>query len=135
MVTKFVLKLLPLLNIDSVYVCSDPTVSQKHVRIRSLVFDDNEIGTIPPLVYADDLSTNGVFVQKSLVPRDEQSVSLHRVSGSVLLSHGDKLQLSSNLSLQYIVPPGQPACYGGLDTLQELELEVNADLNLLSVRR
>lgn len=66
----------------------DPTVSNRHLKIYSVVHDLLSDSEIAPLVYAEDLSSNGSYWENSLIGRG---------NGAVLLSDGDKIRISPRI--------------------------------------
>ncbi|KAK5288095.1 hypothetical protein LTR43_007342 [Exophiala xenobiotica] len=74
------------------YVIDDPYVSQKHVRIYTVVYEDDEPNEIETLVYAEDLSQNGTYWNGSLIGKG---------NGGYLLSDRDALRLSSRTTLVF----------------------------------
>lgn len=74
------------------YVIGDPAVSGKHVRIYSIVVDQDDACGISPLVYAEDLSRNGTYWNKAWMGKGR---------GGFLLSDGDILQISSRIRLVF----------------------------------
>lgn len=92
----------------------DPTVSNQHLRIYCILFEQEDASEIPPLVYAEDLSSNGTYWNGSLISRG---------NGGVLLSDGDVLRISPCHSFRYngAVPlPPTPR-----DKVQEREKKVD----------
>ncbi|KIW09137.1 uncharacterized protein PV09_00074 [Verruconis gallopava] len=85
------------------YQCPDPTVSNKHLHFHCIIFEEGvSENNIPPLVYVEDLSTNGTYLARA--SRDvkwplEQRLS--RRSGKILLNAGDRLRVSPTLALQF----------------------------------
>ncbi|KAI9877518.1 MAG: hypothetical protein M1830_003714 [Pleopsidium flavum] len=91
----------------------DPTVSNQHLRVYSILYDQDEDSDIAPLVYAEDLSRNGTYWNGALIGRG---------NGGVLLSNGDNLRISPRLSLVYYgtdLPKSE-----SLDHIQEQEKKV-----------
>lgn len=78
---------------SSDYVLDDACVSNLHLRIYTVVYDLENPLEIAPLVYAQDLSTNGTFWNGQRIDR--------RNGGAVLLSDGDILRLSSHSFLEF----------------------------------
>ncbi|KAF2196325.1 hypothetical protein GQ43DRAFT_383577 [Delitschia confertaspora ATCC 74209] len=82
---------------------SDPTISNKHLRVHCLMYEPGDATEIPPFVYATDVSTNGTYIKKDIthgtgLPRH---IRLTRKHGSYLLDDGDELQLSNSVTLIY----------------------------------
>ncbi|KAL2010194.1 hypothetical protein VTN00DRAFT_6001 [Thermoascus crustaceus] len=74
------------------YVVEDPVVSNKHVRIYTIIFDHENPEEVAPLVYAQDLSRNGTSWNGSFIGKG---------TGGVLLSDGDVLRLSPRFYIQF----------------------------------
>lgn len=70
----------------------DPFVSNKHLRIYTVLYDEDNPQDVPPLVYAQDLSLNGSAWN---------NYPMGRGKGSFLLSHGDILQISIGIFFQF----------------------------------
>jgi hypothetical protein len=101
-------------------------VSQKHLHIHCIIFEDDPATGIPPLIYAEDLSTNGTFLSRSL--RDfpigpEQRIG--RKGGRVLLRSGDWLRISPTVTLRFCYSSHVPMkTVSGLTGLQKRETTV-----------
>ncbi|PYI00787.1 serine/threonine protein kinase [Aspergillus sclerotiicarbonarius CBS 121057] len=76
------------------YVVDQDNVSGSHLRIYTVVFDQENPGHIPPLVYAEDISSNGTFW-------NTYSMS---GKGGFLLGHGDVLELAIGNFLRFTYP-------------------------------
>lgn len=100
---------------SSSLVAEDPTVSNKHVRIYSVLFEDHDGSDIPPLVYAEDLSLNGTYWN---------GVRMTKGNGGVLLGEGDELRISPRLTLGFY--PADAVSHESVDEIQEAEKEVPA---------
>ena len=74
------------------YVVHDPTVSGKHIRIYTILVDQEESSEIAPLVYAEDLSRYGTYWNGLLMGKGK---------GGFLLSDGDVLQITKHLELVF----------------------------------
>ena len=79
---------LKLSNSCSQFIISDPSISKKHLRIYSVVYDNDNPEEVDVLVYAEDLSSNGTYWNGSLIGRG---------NGGFLLSQDDKLKLAPNI--------------------------------------
>ncbi|KAL5379949.1 hypothetical protein PMIN06_005154 [Paraphaeosphaeria minitans] len=83
----------------------DPTISNKHLRIHCIIYDEFGNGGVPPLVYASDMSSNGTFLTKSNAERANsqasQGVLMTRKHGAFLLDDKDELRISESVSLVY----------------------------------
>lgn len=62
------------------------------MRIYCVLFEQDDVSDIPPLVYAEDLSSNGTYWNGSLIGRG---------NGGVLLSDGDVLRIGPRHSFRY----------------------------------
>ena len=69
----------------------DPLVSNKHLRIYTIIFDQENL-EVAPLVYAQDLSLNGVHWN---------GYRIGKGNGGFLLSDGDILQVTHGISFQF----------------------------------
>lgn len=76
----------------SQYVIDDPFISNKHLRIYTILFDRDNPGEVAPLVYAQDLSMNGTMWNE---------YQMGNGTGSFLLSHGDTLRLAPDIHLLF----------------------------------
>ncbi|KAK2820068.1 hypothetical protein FQN49_007750, partial [Arthroderma sp. PD_2] len=73
-------------------VIDDPMVSNTHLRIYTIIFDQETPTQVAPLVYVQDLSLNGAFWN---------GVRIGKGSGGFLLSDGDIVKISSDVILEY----------------------------------
>ena len=97
-------------------------VSNKHLRIYSVVYDNDNSTSVDLLVYAEDLSRNGTFWNGSLIGKG---------NGGFLLSDGDTLRVSSRISFVYlkVATDGDTESF---DLVQEREMKVSGSYNLVS---
>lgn len=77
---------------SSQWTFRDPRISNRHVKIYSIVFDQCAKAEIKPLVYAEDLSSNGTYWNDLFIGRGHSAV---------LLSDGDELRLSPSCTLVF----------------------------------
>ena len=98
----------------SQYVVDDPVVSNKHLRIYSVVYDTDKVNDVATLVYAEDLSRNGTFWNGSLIGKG---------NGGFLLSDEDTLRVSARTIFVYrkILPTDSEDLF---DLVQEREMKV-----------
>lgn len=90
----------------------DPTISALHLRIYSVLYDDT--GDTEPLIFAEDLSSNGCYLN---------GVYIGRGRPAVLLSDGDCLKLSDKISLVVkCLPDPEPLSVFSSDQLREIEV-------------
>ena len=81
-----------MLTESSQYVLDDPVVSNKHLRVYSVVYNGENPNDVAPLVYAEDLSRNGTFWNGSLIGKG---------NGGFLLSDKDTLRVSARILFVY----------------------------------
>ncbi|KAK5201597.1 hypothetical protein LTR16_002119 [Cryomyces antarcticus] len=83
----------------------DPTISNRQLRVYSIVYEDSANDEMLPLVYAEDLSTNGTYLRRKCQDGNEgpqnPSHLMGRATGGTLLSDGDELYLAPTLLLTY----------------------------------
>ncbi|OKP00910.1 Meiosis-specific serine/threonine-protein kinase mek1 [Penicillium subrubescens] len=87
-------------------------VSNKHVRVYTILFDQDNLGGIPPLVYAQDLSMNGTFWNDYRMGKDK---------GSFLLTDGDLLRVAVGIHVQF--KSAGPDNENKFTQLQQLEMK------------
>lgn len=86
---------------------SDPTISNRHLRIHCILYEEVADTGIPPLVYVSDLSTNGTYLKRgnadrAVVPVSlSHDISIDRKNGAYLLTDGDQLRISKDVTLVY----------------------------------
>ena len=97
-------------NFYSQLLVQDPTVSNRHCRIYSVVFDDN----LEPLVYVEDLSSNGTYWNGSFLGKGH---------GGALLSNDDVLRISPRISYTFETIGKYES--ESLDDIQEAEKRVS----------
>ena len=83
-----------------------PTISNRHLKIYSIGYDEDSSSGIPPLVYAQDLSANGTLLKR---PKDDAdpgksniSQLLRKAGKPVLLSNEDQLFVSPSISFTFV---------------------------------
>lgn len=96
----------------SQYVIEDPVISNKHLRIYTIIFDHENPEEIAPLVYAQDISSNGTLWNNNWIEKS---------NSSVLLSDGDILTLSGRFHIlfQCATTTAEP-----FDRMQYMEMKV-----------
>lgn len=84
---------------------ADPTISNKHLRIHCILYDESGTGGVPPLIYATDVSSNGTLLTKTNAAyansQAGQGVLMTRKHGAFLLDDGDELRISETVTLIY----------------------------------
>lgn len=93
-------------------VIGDPIISNKHVRIYTIIFDHENPEEVAPLVYAQDLSSNGTRWNNNWIEKS---------NGSVLLSDGDILTLSDHFHLVFRC---ETTTEEPFDEVQRMEIKV-----------
>ncbi|KAF2273876.1 kinase-like protein [Westerdykella ornata] len=81
----------------------DPVISNRHLRIHCILYEQDPVSGIPPFVYATDLSTNGTYLKKANSEcASSQSGGIRMTRNSAfLLDDGDELRLSDSVTLVY----------------------------------
>ncbi|KAK2768153.1 hypothetical protein FQN54_000005 [Arachnomyces sp. PD_36] len=74
------------------HTIDEPTISHKHLRIYTIIFDQENPGQVAPLIYAQDLSWNGTFWNGR---------RMWNHNGGVLLSDGDILRVAPGVELEF----------------------------------
>ncbi|KAI1612223.1 kinase-like domain-containing protein [Exophiala viscosa] len=85
------LRLVPCLHCSQ-YVIDDPYVSKRHLRLYTVVYENDEPDEVQTLVYAEDLSQNGSYWNGGLIGNG---------NGGYLISDGDVLRLSRQTFLVF----------------------------------
>ena len=73
--------------------------------MRSVLYEQSDLRTVPPMLYVEDVSLNGT--QISRYDSNEASASrrstyaINRETGPQLLEHGDILQLPDGIRIEY----------------------------------
>ena len=98
----------------SQYVLTDPYTSKRHLRIYSVVYENDEPSEVDTLIYAEDLSQNGTFWNGSFIGKG---------NGGFLLSDKDILRLSGRTYFVFSAVPSiqKPEKF---DHVQETEMAV-----------
>ncbi|OAX83620.1 CAMK/CAMK1 protein kinase [Emergomyces africanus] len=79
-------------NLCQAVVSDDMHISNKHLRVYTIIFDKGNPGKVGPLVYAQNLSRNGTMWDNT---------HMNKEHAGVLLSDGDQLKLSHITSLTF----------------------------------
>ena len=116
------------IDIYSRFRWSDPIISNRHLRIHCILYEEQADSAIPPLVYATDLSTNGTYLKRPHADQAGVSASsaygmrIDQKNGAYLLNDGDQLRISNCVTLIYhsIIQPQQEE----LSNTQEQEAQV-----------
>lgn len=96
----------------SQYVIDDPVISNRHLRIYTIIFDHENPEEVSPLVYAQDLSRNGTSWNNNWIDKS---------NGSVLLSDGDVLTLAGRFHILFQCAPTTAEPF---DKIQDMEMKV-----------
>jgi hypothetical protein len=84
---------------------NDGTISTHHLRFHCVTYGENSIATIEPMVYVQTLSRHGARFSQSKSDGSNSTCFLQSGHSPILLNHGDVLQLSAKLSIQYEALP------------------------------
>jgi FHA domain len=89
-------------DLDSRVSIPSTSVSARHLKVHSILYEDEDGRQLPPLVYVQDTSSNGTLIKKY----GEQEVRrLVRSDEPVLLNDGDLLLLGEHtICLFHILP-------------------------------
>lgn len=79
----------------------DCTISRHHLRFHCVTFGESNIATVAPMVYVRTISRHRVQLTQTIPNGSNSTCFLERGESSVLLNHGDVLQLSSRIFLRY----------------------------------
>ncbi|KAJ4302856.1 hypothetical protein N0V90_001747 [Kalmusia sp. IMI 367209] len=84
---------------------SDPTISNRHLRIHCILYEKIGTGEVPPLVYATDVSSNGTFLKKNNAAcassQTDHGFLMTNKHGAFLLDDKDELRISESVTLIY----------------------------------
>ncbi|KAL4916804.1 kinase-like domain-containing protein [Aspergillus aurantiobrunneus] len=106
------------------YVINDPFVSNTHLCIYTVIFDQDNPGDVAPLVYAQDISMNGSLWNEYRMGNGRSSC---------LLSDGDVLRLSEGVYLRYHSVDYIQA--NGFTVLQAIEMKTFAHEYVVTRRK
>ncbi|RHZ74237.1 hypothetical protein CDV55_107134 [Aspergillus turcosus] len=106
------------------YVVDDPFISNRHLRIYTIIFDQENPNEVAPLVYAQDISLNGT---------SWNNYPMGKGNGSFLLSDGDILKLSPSVHLLYRRDRHREEDH--FDVLQTVEMRVFEDQYAITQRK
>jgi protein-serine/threonine kinase len=95
-------------------VLDDPYASKRHLRIYTVVYDDDDGNDRDTLVYAEDLSANGTYWNGALIGKG---------NGGFLLCNDDVLRLSRNTYFTFNCLPSS-SNGSAFDLTQEREMGV-----------
>lgn len=104
----------------------DLVISNRHLRIHCVLYEQDPVANIPPFVYATDLSTNGTYLKKANVEctsSQGRGIRMGRKTGSFLLDDGDELRLSDSVTL--IFRALKPVPNVQLTPIQQLEKQAS----------
>jgi hypothetical protein len=111
----------------------DPFISNKHLRIHCIIYEQDPNSTIPPSVYATDISTNGTYIKKSNAECASSQGKGMRMGrdATFLLDEGDELRLSNSVTLIY--HSLKPVRGVNLPAVQQREQQVSNEASSLLV--
>ncbi|KAK1813110.1 hypothetical protein LTR12_012495 [Friedmanniomyces endolithicus] len=108
-------------DVQRAFGIEDKTISSHHLHFHCVVYgeSDGELHTgVAPLVYVRILSANSVNLSPLGSNNPSDGIMLCRASGDVLLNHGDVLQITPNISIQF---RAKLQVDSGLDSLRQEE--------------
>lgn len=110
----------------SAYICGDPAVSNKHIHVTCIIFDeDTSVNNIPPLVYVQDFSTNGTYLKRPTSdPASAVEQLLSRRDGKILLGAGDQIRISPAIAFRFRYSGTVDPNFDRLPAAQRREAEV-----------
>ena len=92
----------------------DPYLSKRHVRIYTVVYENDEPNDVDTLVYAEDLSQNGTYWNGGFIGKG---------NGGFLLGENDTLRLSRRTCLTFTSVSSREN-ENPFDLTQEVEMAV-----------
>lgn len=98
-------------------------ISNHHLRVHAVVFEDGDGEEVPPLVYARVLSSNAVTLKHPASNKPGSESILTRDCGDVLLNHGDVLKLTKTTSLLFETEAQTARSATGLDSVRQAEVK------------
>ncbi|RMX76408.1 hypothetical protein D0869_10748 [Hortaea werneckii] len=109
-------------DVEAAWHVNEPTVSSHHLRFRCVVFEDEAVDGVAPLVYSRVLSRNAVILKHSDFNNPGAQSFLTKDSGDVLLNAGDTLQLTPSTSIFF--RPFRSGCHpvNALGDIQKAEI-------------
>ena len=111
------------------------TISTHHLRFRCVVFNDETDEYVAPMVYARVLSSNSVQLIRHNSPLDDAGVTVKNTDQDILLEHGDRIQLTSQMSLTFAATRPLDCRINGLDSIQTAEAQKFRDQLVLRDRK
>ncbi|KAF2457250.1 kinase-like domain-containing protein [Lineolata rhizophorae] len=115
----------------------EPTISNRHLKIYCILFEENFASGISPLVYVEDLSLNGTQLTATAGvdnPNIEYGMHMKR-SDAHLLNENDRIRVSESLVLVFRNVPNLRVQLQPLDTIRKAESQAFSDRFTLSTRR
>lgn len=101
----------------------DQAVSTHHIRIHCVMYEDDEARQVAPMIYARVLSKNPVIIKRSVLDAPDCSMSVSRDQPDVLLSFGDVLQITRNISIELEEVEGPSSYPPALDSIRQAETQ------------
>lgn len=106
----------------------DVTISNKHVNIRCVQFDEDSTWGVPPIIYVQDLSTNGTYIEKSFVDEDGSQRlcrrHLVRAMSAVPFLDGEKIYLNPTTGVFVELKMETNNEYPPIASIMEQEIQV-----------
>ena len=99
---------------------NESTISSHHLRFHCVMYGDEDTEDVSPLIYVRLLSSNSAILTQASSTGCTSTYLLTKSHHDVLLNHGDKIQLSPNVFVQF------SATYESthrLDPVQQMEIK------------
>ena len=120
-------------EVEALLCTEAPTISNHHLRVRCVIYEDDNEHDISPLIYLRVLSFNSVELKRPGAGHNT-GVAVSRGHGDILLSSGDVLKMTPEIYLQFqYYKSNEP--HNALDDFQRAEAKYFANQFFLSGRR
>jgi hypothetical protein len=104
-------------------VIPNKSVSGRHLKVHSVMYEDDSGKELPPLVYVRDCSSNGTYIRRL---GDGEAHRLAKSEDAILLNDGDLLVLGDHTYAVFRIMAEQ-AAWVGLNNEQKAETEASAE--------
>ena len=88
-------------DVFNVFNSVEQTISAHHLRIRCVIYDDDDAHKVAPMVYARVLSSNSVVIRYRSLNEAVCNRIVTKSDCDVLLSNNDSLELTSSISIVF----------------------------------
>lgn len=79
----------------------DGTISKHHLKFHCVTYEDDNLATVPPMVYVRVLSRHGAHFLNADSEGGSSTRLLTREGPSILLNHGDTLHMSGKVIIEF----------------------------------